>query len=237
MNCVLHPDVPAVAYCRTCGKALCATCKRDVRGVVYCEDCLASRVSDTVPVGVTAAPRDVVNLGDGTPVLAGFLGMIPGVGAMFNGQFFKAMVHVVVFAALIWGADNGGSAEVFFAFGICFWWFYMVFDAFKTARAKQLGQPLPDPFGFERIWSGSVTAGAANPTVQQPVPGAAGQPVVPQPEFANVPIGAIVLIGVGVLFLLDTTGFMPLHWMRRMWPVILIVLGVWVWIRRSAPRE
>jgi len=34
MNCANHADAPAVAYCRTCGKALCANCTRPVRGVI-----------------------------------------------------------------------------------------------------------------------------------------------------------------------------------------------------------
>ena len=42
MNCAYHPQTAAVAYCRTCGKALCQSCARNVRGVVYCEDCLAA---------------------------------------------------------------------------------------------------------------------------------------------------------------------------------------------------
>ena len=57
MNCANHADVPAVAYCRTCGKPLCSTCARDVRGVIYCEECLASHLSGTMPPpGSTAVP-------------------------------------------------------------------------------------------------------------------------------------------------------------------------------------
>ena len=39
MNCAVHNQSQAVAYCRTCGKALCEDCKRDVMGAVYCEPC------------------------------------------------------------------------------------------------------------------------------------------------------------------------------------------------------
>ena len=49
MNCANHLDAPAVAYCRTCGKPLCSACTRDVRGVIYCEECLASHLSGTMP--------------------------------------------------------------------------------------------------------------------------------------------------------------------------------------------
>ena len=49
MNCANHADASAVAYCRTCGKALCANCTRPVRGVIYCEDCLGAKMEGTVP--------------------------------------------------------------------------------------------------------------------------------------------------------------------------------------------
>ena len=46
MNCANHADVSAVAYCRTCGKALCANCTRPVRGVIYCEECLGAKMEE-----------------------------------------------------------------------------------------------------------------------------------------------------------------------------------------------
>src|ERR1700722_5857643 len=48
-NCPNHNDAAAVAFCRTCGKPLCGTCTRDVRGVIYCEPCLAARLEGTPP--------------------------------------------------------------------------------------------------------------------------------------------------------------------------------------------
>ncbi len=49
MNCANHADASAVAYCRTCGKALCANCTRPVKGVIYCENCLADRMAGVQP--------------------------------------------------------------------------------------------------------------------------------------------------------------------------------------------
>ncbi len=56
MNCANH-DTAAVAFCRTCGKPLCGTCTRDVRGVVYCEPCLAARLESTSGCGVHGIRR------------------------------------------------------------------------------------------------------------------------------------------------------------------------------------
>ena len=96
MNCANHPDQPVASYCQNCGKALCAGCVRPVASSMYCEQCLAARLGygpGNGPVGVPghlmpAAPN---------PALAALLGFIPGVGAMYNGQYVKAIVHVLVF--------------------------------------------------------------------------------------------------------------------------------------------
>jgi hypothetical protein len=173
------------------------------------------------------------------------LGFIPGVGAMYNGQFVKGLIHVVVFATLIWLADHGGDA--FAGLLIAFWVFYMVFDAYKTAKARLYGLPLPDPFGIERAFgSGTTTATPAAATTYS-TPGAVppqagfmpGQPVppgyvAPPPAVPREPspVGAIVLIGLGVLFLLNQFGMWQFHWLGRMWPLILIGLGVWLFVRR-----
>lgn len=45
MKCAEHVDVDATGYCRQCGKALCPACTRDVRGALYCENCLANLVT------------------------------------------------------------------------------------------------------------------------------------------------------------------------------------------------
>jgi hypothetical protein len=239
MNCAIHTDTPAVAYCRTCGKGLCAACRRDVRGVIYCEECLASRLYDTMPPNVAAAApgQQAGNLP--SPALAAVLGFIPGVGAMYNGQFAKALMHVLIFATLCWGADHAGPAEVFFGLGIPFWVFYMVFDAYKTAQSRRTGEPVPDPFGLNRLWAPdapdapvapppTATAAASGEPVAvatQPVPAA-------RPTYPNAPVGAIILIGLGLVFLLNTMGLWPWHYVGRLWPLILIIVGVWTWMKR-----
>jgi hypothetical protein len=155
MNCANHTDVAAVAYCRTCGKALCANCTRDVQGTVYCESCLAARLNQpfTPGPGVAAPVPPQPFEGEAKPGLALVLGMIPGVGAMYNGQFVKGVVHAMIFASCIFLADHGLGPIA--GFGIMIWWFYMVFDAYTTAKARKYGQPLPDPFGFNRMFSAS----------------------------------------------------------------------------------
>src|SRR5579864_2975922 len=98
MNCANHPEIPAGAFCRTCGKALCANCTRDVRGVIYCEQCLAERMEGVAPAAFPPAPGLPVVVSSGpNPALAGVLsGLFPfGVGAVYTGQYAKGLAHLL----------------------------------------------------------------------------------------------------------------------------------------------
>ena len=132
MNCAVHNQTQAVAYCRTCGKALCEECKRDVMGAIYCEPCIAARLQGapgaTVP-GTTVVPPPPPPPGAPNPVIAGMFGFIPGVGAMYNGQFTKAFAHVVIFVLLIIGTNTSGNMSGIFGGLIAFFVFYMAFEA------------------------------------------------------------------------------------------------------------
>jgi TM2 domain-containing membrane protein YozV len=242
MNCAVHTDTPAAAFCRTCGKALCENCKRDVMGAIYCEPCIAARLQGTaapgqpVVVPVAAVPNAP------SPGVAMLLGFIPGVGAMYNGQFLKAFIHVVIFVVLVMAANSISDA---FGWLVAFWIFYMAFEAYKTAQAKMLGLPAPDLLGIDRLFGiqehhpapppflttagSSSPASAAEPTVGTPAAAApAFTPMAEtpaQPADNQAPVGAIILIALGVLFLLGNIGLFSMH---RMWPVILIAVGLWI---------
>src|SRR5438270_8207659 len=236
MNCAVHNQTQAVAYCRTCGKALCEECKRDVMGAVYCEPCIAARLQGAPGVTPGAMPPPtppplMTVPGAPNPVIAGILGFIPGVGAMYNGQFIKAFAHVVIFVMLIIAANN-----IHWAFGwmIAFFIFYMAFEAYKTAEATSHGLPGPDPLGLDKMFgiqesqihSTGVPAIVNTSAAYPPVPPGSPQPtqpfqVEPPPPSPqdNAPIGAIVLIALGAIFLLQNVGIFRIH---NLLPLFLI---------------
>jgi hypothetical protein len=252
MNCAVHTQTQAAAYCRTCGKALCEDCKRDVMGAIYCEPCIAARLqSNVVPGPRVVLPPPPPGPSAPSPVMAGILGFIPGVGAMYNGQFVKAFVHVIIFVTLIFAVSNiNGPADVVFGLFIGFFVFYMAFEAYKTAEAKQYGLPAPDPLGLDKMFgiqesqpSGTANAnvaGTTNVAGTANVAGAAYIPVQPQPQpqavpgrYDNTPIGAIVLLVLGVLFLMSNFHVMRVG-IGHLWPLILIGLGLWIAYKRTA---
>jgi hypothetical protein len=55
-----------------------------------------------------------------------------------------------------------------------------------------------------------------------------------RPDFSRgVPTGAVVLIGLGVLFLLHNLNIWFLE-VNTLWPILLIGLGVWLFAKRKA---
>jgi hypothetical protein len=198
---------------------------------------------------------------------------------MYNGQFLKGLIHVVIFAVLV------SAAHVYHIFGlfIAAWVLYQSFEAYHTARALRDGEPLPDPLGLNEVgnwlnpggrprYPGQPGAGPAgpNPGSVNPdpySPGSAGQgpaagayqppfagayqgpftpptagfvdPAVPPSPYMHPmfwrrkePVGAIVLIALGLLFLLDQLDIFNGRLKDFAWPVALIGLGVWLIVRR-----
>ncbi len=234
MNCANHVEVPAVAYCRTCGKPLCGTCTRDVRGVIFCEECLAAQMSGSMPPQPgpgAVAPGTVPPVSSSSPGLAAILGFIPGVGAMYNGEYAKGFIHVLIFASLIWAADHVSGI---FGIGIAAFVLYMPIEAYRTAKAREMGLQPPDPFGLNNLnlfGSTSQPAAAAGVAAGTPME---GQPV--EEEYSGgsrIPVGAFVLVGLGVIFLLEQFGWFHMDWFGRFWPIILIAIGIRILMKRT----
>ena len=146
------------------------------------------------------------------PAVAGILaGFFPiGVGAVYAGQYAKGLSHLVIMVLLILGlgSDLPWYVITMLAIATGFFYIYQIIDAIRTAKAVQMGEPAPDPFGL------AATFGAGEKF-----------------EGTKVPSGAAVLIGLGVLFLLHTAGLFEFG-LDRFWPLILIFLGVWLFAKQ-----
>jgi hypothetical protein len=51
--------------------------------------------------------------------------------------------------------------------------------------------------------------------------------------MSDKPVGPLILIGLGVLFLLQQLDVFRIGWIFRYWPVILIAIGAWMLYRRQ----
>jgi hypothetical protein len=239
MNCANHPETPATAFCRDCGKPMCPECQRPALGSIYCAEHLpaaappippppfppeAARMQppppppppytrpaySATPNPYTAPAASATEDGSGHPVLALLLGFIPGVGAIYNGQYAKGLIHVVVFGLLISMLNRGaGPFEPLFGILLGAWVFYMAFEAYHTARKKRYGIAVEE---FSSLFD-------------------------VRPVSGRFPAGALVLIGLGFILLLDTTDIISMEQLERYWPVGLIVFGLYMLYARLSPAQ
>jgi cell wall-active antibiotic response 4TMS protein YvqF len=201
MTCAVHTDVDAVGYCRNCGKAMCSTCVRPVRDVLYCEDCLAAIMgipgaasSPGAGIPAPSALPPTPARSTSSPGVAFVLGFFPGLGAIYNGEYNKGLIHIVVFTAMVVGLSSGmGDAEPALGLLLAGFILYMAFDAMRVAKARNMGETPVDPL---ESWS------------------------------KNRPVGPIILIALGVLFLLNNFSWFPFYRIWRLWPLVLIGVGI-----------
>jgi hypothetical protein len=199
---------------------------------------------------------------------------------MYNGQFVKALAHVLIFAVFVSLSDK----STVFGLLVAAWVFYQVFDAAQTAKARRDGLPLPNPFGLNDLGtrlgmtptppaapyvSGFAPPPGTGPAVTpnpgqdpaayppgytaSPAPGVTGSAAPNPPGYGTQgysappysapvamdrlgnrhPVGAIVLIGVGLVLLLHTLGIFEDEWIGRAWPIFIIAVGAWLLYRRT----
>jgi hypothetical protein len=238
MNCQNHVDTPATAYCRTCGKPVCDECRRDAFGTVYCAEHAPApapeappNIPNPGPLGpspayavppasaappyaapggaATYAPTGSYAFADVSPGLAFFLGMIPGVGAIYNGQYAKGLVHGIIWGILmsIANSESYSGMEPLFVVLVMSWWAYMAFEAYHTARKRRAGEPVDEYSSILNLTGGRN----------------------------HIPVAGIVLVGLGALLLLHTLNLLDFERVTRFWPVLLIAAGVYLLAGRFLP--
>jgi hypothetical protein len=199
-----------------------------VHGVLYCEDCLAAITGQAASAPAyapppAAAPQLSANAyappppsvampvaraaGQSSPAAAFILAFIfPGLGAIYNRQYNKGLIHIAIFASIILGlsSDLDGGFKAMLGILLGGFVFYTAFEAMQTAQAKNRGEIAPDPL---ESWS------------------------------KDRPIGAIILIGLGVLFLLDNFHIFDFIRIGRLWPLILIGVGLYMFRNKLGVRS
>jgi hypothetical protein len=230
----MSTDAKIVGYCRACGKALDESSVRASHGTIYCEEHLPVTPSTSEPAAApfTAAPFTAPPApqipppiadspytsrtppptphSDASPGLAFVLGLIPGVGAIYNGQYAKGLVHVIIIGLTISVMSNGSThgLEPLLSLMLTGFWLYMAFEAYHTAKRRQLGQSVDE---FSSLIPGHGPA-------------------------AKFPVAPVILIALGVIFLLDNLDLLDFSRALRYWPVALIALGAYMlYARMSTP--
>ena len=231
MQCPTCAEGTVTAFCRSCGKGVCPECRKDADGVVYCPDCADQIVQSAAEEGepsaepaVAKAPpprppspglqsRPVAYVNDAAPhpVLAGILGVVPGLGAVYNGQYVKGVIHVVIFGMLLTIASNAARGlEPLFIPMIGLFVLYMPIEAIRTAQALRRGDQVEEMSGLV---------------------GALFRP------SDNSPVAGVALIALGILLLLFSLGVIQIEAVLPGWPLLIVIYGVYRLYRALRPIE
>ncbi len=139
MKCSFHPEVESRQICSACKKFLCDDCANPVKGKTYCLPCLEQGAEWVTTVKDFRLPSD-------SPRRAAFFAIVPGIGAVYNNEYLKAVTYFTVFAALI---VMGNALNAVFGFGAFVFLIFTMFDAYRTAEKATRRRMKPDGSGEE----------------------------------------------------------------------------------------
>src|SRR5437660_9314920 len=136
MYCAYHAKNPAVVQCNQCARPLCPACDHRIRGFPFCQDCIVAGVELLRHHSQSTASQVIRR--KSSPFVASLLSFVPGLGAAYNGQTAKAIVHFAIFASFFQMAVvTDGTA--FFVLGVFGTWLFAAVDACRTAQLMRAG--------------------------------------------------------------------------------------------------
>jgi len=194
MYCGYHAKNPAVVQCNQCARWLCPACDHRVRGFPFCQDCIVAGVELLRHHGT---PSHIVRR-KSSPFVATLLSFVPGLGAAYNGQTSKAIVHFAIFASFFQMAVLTQAAIAFFVLGVLGTWLFAAVDACRTAQLMRAGLS-PD----------------------------AEEDVIARRLYGNPFAWGTTLIIIGTMFLLHTLLGVQLP-IKELLPVALVALGAYM---------
>ena len=139
-----------------------------------------------------------------SPALACILSMMPGLGQIYIGYYQRGFIHVLVAGSVmaLLAAEAVPPLVPLLGIFIGFFWLYNMVDAFRRATlyniALQGGSVMPLPEDFEM----SGLRGSL--------------------------LGGSVLVGLGLIMLMQTRFGMSLDWVEDWWPMAPILFGAYL---------
>jgi hypothetical protein len=136
-----------------------------------------------------------------SPVLAGILSIMPGLGQVYTGYYQQGFINIIVIGSLISVLSQTGenALQPLGIFFTIFYWLFNVIDAYR--RASHYNQALSGLGPLE---------------------------IPEQPELPDTKgnlIGGVVLITFGGVALAHTLFDLSARWLEDWWPAALIIIG------------
>src|SRR5215510_9380695 len=189
MFCSYHSSSAAKVQCTSCSRALCGACDHRIKGFPYCQDCIVLGIQ-TLSRGYNRPKR-----GRARSAAAALLGFIPGLGAVFNRQNFKAVVHFVTVVGLFQLTRLHVMPGLFFLGGMVTY-VYSIIDAYRSAE----------------LIANGVSAEVDEERFKRSL-------------VSRAPVIGILLIIVGLIVVIQLVTPIAAWTLARLLPVALIVLG------------
>ncbi len=136
-----------------------------------------------------------------SPSTAGFLGLIPFMGAIYNGTYLRALYQFVVLLLIILFCDAADIEAIGVLGGLIFY-VYTIVDAYRTAKLIRMGIEVSE---YPALTSVRL----------------------------SVKVQAGILVVLGLIFLLHNFSLFSLRFVGRLWPLILIGAGIYLFMYRK----
>ena len=204
MYCSYHTTTFARVQCANCTRALCPACDHRIKGYPYCQDCIV--------LGIESLSRQHYQSGKSKAKarLATLFALLPGLGAAYNRQNFKAVAHFVGVVGLFQLTRIHALSGLFGLAGFAFY-VYSIIDAYRTARRIGEGEsPEADEMRFKRQLA------------------------------KRAPLLGVTLIIAGLLLVIQILRPLSFITPARLIPVALIILGGYLltnYFKRSREQE
>lgn len=203
MYCSYHTSSVARVQCSSCARPLCRACDHRIKGYAYCQDCIVAGVQGLSREPYTPRPT-------GKARLAALFALLPGMGAVYNRQNIKGVVHFITIVGLF-QLTGLRVASGFFALGGLAFYLFSIVDAYRTAVSIARGEsPSVDEERFKRSL------------------------------IKRAPLIGVLLIGAGLLLVIQLMRPFPIATLTRLFPVALILLGGYLltrYFKRSRDAE
>jgi hypothetical protein len=146
MNCSYHTSSIARVQCTSCARGLCPACDHRIKGYPYCQDCIV--------MGIESLSRQHYagdNRSKRKARLAALCALLPGMGAVFNRQNIKAVVHFVTIVGLFQLTRLNVVSGLFALAGFSSY-VYSIVDAYRTCKLISQGESaVADEERFKRM--------------------------------------------------------------------------------------